>query len=135
MQKWMIFAGLILLMVMATGGASASEATFWEEYTERYIEKFGEDTYTLVTEPLTWESYTSNYIEKFGEDKFKLTTEPFTWKSYTSDYITKYGQNKFDLVNNQIPSTASRWDEMHQSALARMPSFQSWDEWQREAIS
>ncbi len=102
MKKVIIFAGLILVVILATGGASASEASFWEEYTASYLEKFGEDKYTIKSEPLDRERYTASYLEKFGEDRFRNATEPVTWKSYPTDYVRKFGQDRYDLANKPI---------------------------------
>lgn len=43
LKRRLIVAGLLLLTVAAMGIASASEESFWAYYTQRYIEKFGED--------------------------------------------------------------------------------------------
>jgi hypothetical protein len=113
MKRMIVIAGLLLLMVTVIGIASASEETFWEYYTQRYIEKFGEDKYTLVNTPLDAEMYISKYIEMHGEDKYAL-------------------------VNNPIPlenSPASRWEEKHEAALARMPTVPSWDERHKNVTS
>ena len=108
MKKVIIFAGLILVVILATGGASASEASFWEEYIASYLEKFGEDKYAIKAEPLDRERYTASYLEKFGEDRFRNATEPFTWKSYPSDYVRKFGQDRYDLANKPITGLFSR---------------------------
>jgi len=87
MKKVIIFAGLILVVILATGGASASEASFWEEYTASYLEKFGEDKYAIKIKPLDREGYIARYLEKFGEDRFRNAMEPFNWNTYPSDYF------------------------------------------------
>ncbi len=76
MKKVIIFAGLILVVILATGGASASEASFWEEYTASYLEKFGEDRFRNATEPVTWKSYPTDYVRKFGQDRYDLANKP-----------------------------------------------------------
>lgn len=106
MKRRIVIAGLLLLMVTVIGIASASEETFWDYYTQRYIEMFGEDKYTLVNTPLTVESSISDYIEMFGEEKYALVNNPVSREN----------------------SPAFRWDEGHKAALARMPTVPSWDE-------
>ncbi len=95
MKKVIIFAGLILVVILATGGASASEASFWEEYTASYLEKFGEDKYAIKTAPLDAEGYTASYLEKFGEDKYAIKIKPLDREGYIARYLEKFGEDRF----------------------------------------
>ena len=48
-KRMMITAGLILLMVMATGVSSVHAQSFKDEYRTHFIEMFGEEKYALVS--------------------------------------------------------------------------------------
>ncbi len=138
LKRRLIVAGLLLLTVAAMGIASASEESFWAYYTQRYIEKFGEDKFLLVNTPLDGLTYNSDYIEMHGEDKYALVTTPVTGDTYLKNYLTMHGQDKYALVTTPLSpenDPANRWDEMHNAALARMPASTSWDERHKDVTS
>ncbi len=74
-RRILIAAGLILFLVTVLGIASADEVDTWEGFEQYYIERFGEEHYSLVFDTISPQE-AGDLWEKWHREKGADTTTP-----------------------------------------------------------
>ncbi len=76
--KILIVAGLMLFLVTVPGIASADEADTWEEFDQYFIERFGEERYSLVFDTISSKEVGELWERWHHERCADTTTPPIT---------------------------------------------------------
>lgn len=90
----LIVAGLMLFLVTVLGIASADEVDTWEGFDQYYLERFGEDHYSLVFDTISPEE-AGDLWEKWHREGSADTTTPLSQ--------LKKIRRSFDLSRNIPP--------------------------------
>src|SRR5512139_426276 len=126
-ERMMITAGLILLMVLATGVSSVHAQTFEDQYRVHFIDMFGEEKYALVSnqyppgdDPVArWEK--QHYATIAAMPVFP------SWEERHRDALS--GRNTLPVVIDEdkdviepVPAFPD-WDRPKQDTLIKRPEF------------
>jgi len=74
----LIAAGLILFLVTVLGSATAAEVDTWEGFDQYYIERFGEERYSLVYDTISPQEAGDLWEKWHREGVADTTTPPIT---------------------------------------------------------
>jgi hypothetical protein len=111
----LIVAGLMLFLVTVLGIASADEVDTWEGFDQYYLERFGEDHYSLVFDTISPEEAGDLWEKWHREGSADTTTPPITTEEDQEvirpepEYPAWEGWPAFTMVKkpNVLPDMAS----------------------------